>query len=54
MPLFGVHICEKIGLACPYANCYGECKAGYCLMQDDDYKQIDELNLYDMLDEEEE
>lgn len=44
-------ICNKIGLTCPHANFNGECQIKSCIKQTDD---IDELDLFDMLDEEKE
>lgn len=52
MALFGSFICEKLGLPCPHAGWGGKCLEEHCVMQGD--ADIDELDLFDMLDEEEE
>lgn len=46
-------ICEETGRACQYAQWDGKCENTYCVMQSDDFG-IEELDLFDMLDEDEE
>ena len=45
------YICNKIGLTCPHANFKWECQVAECVKQTGD---TEELDLFDMLDEEEE
>lgn len=49
-----VYICGKTGAYCSFSKANGQCKMKSCIMQEDTDDSVDEVDLFDMLDEEEE